>query len=382
MRRELSKSLKRTVTGLIARLVKRPRLTVDELLALQPRRVLIVRQQNQMGDMVCATPIFRALRETFPDAEIGLITAPVNVEVVRHNPHLDRVFTFEQRMWRQPRCLLRFLRRIRGFKPELTFVLASVSFSVTSAGLGLASGARWVVGADSEPFGLNLSRHAFSLEMPSSVKVTGNAIEHGLAPLRAIGISTDDISTVVRPSSEELAAAEQIVRDLGLSPGFWAIHPGAGKKQNIWPAAGFAQVARWALEQGATVLLLHGPADQDALRELEELLADEMGCGVLTAPASPVGVGAALLHAADRFLCNDTGVMHIAGALGVPTVALFGPTEPGLWKPPVDSVVAVCSPGQTADLRGPEYGWLENIDPETVWSRWSALPSRIGNKTS
>lgn len=380
MRRDFVKSLKRTVTGLAARLVRRPRLSSAELLALRPRRILVVRQQNQMGDMVCATPGFRALRETYPDAEIALVTAPVNVEVVRHNPHLDRVFTFEQAMWRRPRRLLGLLREIRGFGPDLAFVLASVSFSVTSAGIALASGAKWVVGADSEPFGMNLSRHAFSLEMPSRVELTSNAVEHGLAPLRAIGIVTDNWATVVRPSAEEAAVAAGMAAELGLPAGFWAIHPGAGKKQNVWPAAGFAHVARRALEQGATVLLLHGPADQEAIAELVGLLGDDVGRGVLVAPPSPVGVGAALLNSADRFLCNDTGVMHVAGALGVPTVALFGPTNPALWKPPVASVVAVVSPGRSADERGPEYGWLENIDPEDVWSAWSGLPSRPANK--
>ena len=376
MRRNFAQSMKRNLTALAARLVRRPPLTPAQLLELRPARILVVRQQNQMGDMVCATPIFRALRENFPGAEIGLVTSPVNVDVVRHNPHLDRIFIFEQRMWRNPFRLVAFLRRIRNFRPELAFVLASVSFSVTSAGIGLASGAKWVVGAESGPFGLDLSRFVFSLELPSGPEVTGHAIEHGLAPLRAVGIAPSDPGTVVQPSPGERAAAERIRLDLGLEPGYWAIHPGAGKKQNLWPASGFASVARRALGQGARVLLLHGPADQEALAELERLLADQIGRGVLTAPPCPVGVGAALLDGADRFLCNDTGVMHIAGALGVPTVALFGPTDPGHWKPPVDSVTAVRSPARTPDDRGEEFGWLENIDPQTVWAAWSALPSR------
>ncbi len=372
----LVRSLKRSLTALAGRLVRRPELTPTQLIKLKPRRILVVRQQNQMGDMVCATPVFRALRENFPDSEIGLVTAPVNVEVVRHNPHLDRIFTFDQRMWRNPKRLMGFLREVRGFQAELAFVLASVSFSVTSAGIGLASGAKWVVGADSAPFGLDSSRQIFSLEMPSRPVVTGNAIEHGLAPLRAIGITTSDLSTVVVPSVEERAAADQIIQDLGLAKGYWALHPGAGKRQNLWPIAGYAQVVRLALEQGAKILILHGPADQNELSDLLRLLADDLGRGVVTAPPCRVGVGAALLAGADRFLCNDTGIMHIAGALGVPTVALFGATSPDLWKPPVDSVIAVCSPARTPDDRGPEFGWLENLDSQTVWLAWSSLSSR------
>lgn len=368
--------MKRFLTAAIARTVRRQRLTPAQLRALRPRRILVVRQQNQMGDMVCATPVFRVLRRSYPDAAIALVTAPVNREVVQHNPHLDRILPFEQKLWRRPVRLLAFLREIRGFGAELAFVPASVSFSVTSAALALASGARWVVGADTAPFGLDLSRHAFSLEMPSNPELDQNAVDHGLAPFGALGFDVSDRRTVVRPAPAEREAARAILAGLDLEPGFWAVHPGAGKKQNVWPADRFAAVIRRALADGARVLLLHGPADAGPLARLSSLLEGEVGGAVKIAPPSPVGVGAALLDEAERFLCNDTGVMHVAGALGVPTVALFGPTDPRLWKPPVDSVVAIRSPERTPDPRGEEYGWLENIEPEAVWEAWRSLPPR------
>ncbi len=95
-------------------MVRRPQLTAAELTSLTPGRILVVRQHNQMGDMVCATPVFRALAETFPTASIGLVTAPVNQEVVEGNPHLDSIFTFDQKMWRNPGRLFGFLSEIRG----------------------------------------------------------------------------------------------------------------------------------------------------------------------------------------------------------------------------------------------------------------------------
>jgi len=354
-------------------MVRRPSLQPAQLLSLQPSRILVVRQQNQMGDMVCATPVFRALAETFPRARIALVTAPVNMEVVRHNPHLDQVFTFDQKMWRNPGRLFGFIRQLRQFRPEVSFVLSSVSFSVTSASLALASGARYVVGADSRPFGLDISRYAFSLEMPSNPQVDRHSVQHSLAPLQAIGITTNDLSTVVVPSADEKNAADAILEDLGFSRGFWAMHPGAGKKQNIWPAEGFAKMAIQAAELGRQVLILHGPADAEPLGKLKKLLGDSLGGTIRVAPACSIGVGAALLHQADRFLCNDTGVMHMAGALPIPTVALFGPTDPELWKPPAPEVVALCSPKQSPDDRG----WMQNISPEEVWMIWESLPGQL-----
>ncbi len=368
--------MKRWLSKTMARLVKRPPLTVEGLHSLEPARILVVRQQNQMGDMVCATPVFRALRESFPGAEIALVTAPVNSGVVLNNPHLDQVFTFEQKMWRNPFRLVRFVGRLRSFDAELAFVLSSVSFSVTSAALALASGARYVVGADSLPFGHDISRHAFSLEMPSIPHLDRHSVLHSLAPLEAIGITTSDTSTVVVPSLAEENSAADILESLGLLRGYWAIHPGAGKKQNIWPAQGFASVAQKVVEAGHQVLILHGPADASVLAELLTQLPESCEEQVFTAPNCGIGVGAALLRHADRFLCNDTGVMHLAGALKVPTLALFGPTDPEFWKPPAAEVRVLCSKKQDPDERGPEFGWMENILPEDVWQEIQDLPGR------
>jgi len=372
--------LKRWLSKTVARLVRRPPLTPDQLLSMQPSRILVVRQQNQMGDMVCATPVFRALRETFPDARIALVTSPVNMEVVRHNPHLDEVFTFRQKMWRNPYRLMPFLKELRSYRADVAFVLSSVSFSVTSAALALISGARYVVGADSRPFGLDISHHAFSLEMPSVPKLDRHSVLHSLAPLQAIGIFTNDYSTVVVPSAQEQKKAQGIANDLGFSPGYWALHPGAGKMQNVWPGSNFAQMAEQAAAAGHQVLILHGPADAEVLAELiknlEDLPDDSLKDRIKVAPSCSIGVGAALLQQANRFLCNDTGVMHMAGALPIPTLALFGPTNPELWKPPVPEVVALCSPRQSSDPRGEEYGWMQNITPTEVWNAWQALPER------
>jgi ADP-heptose:LPS heptosyltransferase len=376
-----SRRFKRQASSWLARLARRRRLTPAQLLALRPACILIVRQHNQMGDMVCATPALRAIRETWPEAETALVTAPVNHGVVADNPHLDRVVTFDQRVWRRPGRLFGFLREIRDLRPELAFVLSSVSFSVTSAWIAAASGARYIVGSDSRPFGWDVSRHAFSLEMPSTPELDRHAVAHSLAPLQAVGVTTDDLFPVLQPAPAQLDQADAILRDLNLASGFWALHPGAGKRQNIWPAAGFADVARRARQAGHQVLILHGPADREPLAEVVRLLGADLGPQLRVAPPCPVGVGAALLQRADRFVCNDTGVMHMAGALRVPTVALFGPTDPKFWQPPAPEVVVVRSPHQSkvpdqGGFEGDEFGWMQNITPETVWEAWSGLPGR------
>jgi ADP-heptose:LPS heptosyltransferase len=356
----------------LARALRRERLTPAALAALRPRSIVVVRQHNQMGDMVCATPALRAIAETWPGARVALVTSPANAGVVRHNPHLARVLVFERPLRRLPA----FVRELRNWDADLAIVLSSVSFSLTSALIGLACGARHVIGADSRPFGWEFSEHCFSLQMPAAPVVTTHAIDHGLEPLRAVGITTDDPSTVVVPSPEERARAAQVARELGLRPGYWVLHPGAGKRQNVWPAERFAALARRAVSAGRQVLVLHGPADREALGAFGVEADPRAAAGVCVAPPCDVGVAAALLEEADRFLCNDTGIMHVAGALRVPTLALFGPTDPGLWKPPAAEVVALRGAHRRDDPRGQEFGWMESLDEDDVWRAWAALAGR------
>jgi ADP-heptose:LPS heptosyltransferase len=68
--------------------------------------------------------------------------------------------------------------------------------------------------------------------------------------------------------------------------------------------------------------------------------------------------------------------MHVAGAVGTPTVALFGPTDPALWKPPASCVVALRAATRLEDARGPEFGWLETLSAAEVWEAWQDLPGR------
>jgi len=368
-----TRRLKRKLAAAVTSLWRRPKISPEELRALRPVRILLVRQHNQMGDMVCALPALRALQETWPAAELHLVTSPVNGAVVRDLPYLAGMLTFSQRMWRRPWALLRFVRAMRRLRCEVAFVLGSVSFSVTSAAIALVSGARWIVGPDSRPYGWDLSHNLFALELPASPVVDRPAVEHNLAPLQAVGIDTADHEPRLDPGAESQARARQIMADLGLEDGFWALHPGAGKCQNVWPADRFAAVAERAVAAGHGVLVMHGPADGPALTALKAALGQANSSGVVFAPLLEVAVCSALLARCGRFLGNDTGMMHVAGAVGTPTVALFGPTDPALWKPPSPRVIALRSSRRTPDDRGEEFGWMENLSIEEVWEAWRDL---------
>jgi ADP-heptose:LPS heptosyltransferase len=115
-------------------------------------------------------------------------------------------------------------------------------------------------------------------------------------------------------------------------PGATLIHPGAASAARRWPAARWAAVARAEAEAGRPVVVT-GSAGE---RELAHAVADAAGLGeeaVLAGRTDVLGL-AAVVAAAGRVLCGDTGVGHLATAFGVPSVLLFGPTPPEEWGPP------------------------------------------------
>lgn len=332
--------LKRALEWALRPFFTRPKLTLDQVVARRPRRILLVRQHNQMGDMLCAVPTFRALRETFPEARTLLITAPINDGIVRGNPYLDQILLFDKvRIRSSPRAAWRFLRELRAFKPDLAFVLNSVSFSGTSAWLAVLSGAPVIVGGDSRPFGWSFSTWLYNLEMPGSKELRGHAIDHQLDMLRAIGIEATDRSTVVVPGPDERARAAAFLDTLPEGPRL-VIHPGAGKVENRWPADRFAAVVAAMEADGVAVFLVEGPADVDATRETLEALGHE----VPVLRGVDLQTVAAAVAASDLALVNDTGVMHLAGAVGTRTLALFGPTPAAQWEPPSEHLDAWQSP--------------------------------------
>ncbi len=357
--------MKRGLEWSLRPFLSRPRLSLEEIRKSRPRRVLLVRQHNQMGDMLCATPAFEAVAATFDGAQTLLVTAPVNDGVVRGHPAVDAVLLFDKRALRKsPRRAWRFLRTLRSFEAEVAVVLNSVSFSSTSAWIASLSGAPYLVGGSSVPFGWSFSQWLYNLEMPTSPELRGHAIDHGLSSLAEVGFEIPTRQPRLCPGPAARRRARDFLDRLG--PGLRvALHPGAGKEANRWPPERFAAIAQRLREQGAVPYLIEGPADAIAVAETQRATATE--CEVLR--GVDVASVAAVLERSDAAVVNDTGIMHIAGAVGVATVALFGPTPREEWAPPSPALVALQSP--TGEMSGLD---LDEVEA----ALWTVLDGRGG----
>ncbi len=323
--------------------LKTHRIAPEHLSRLAISRILVIRQHNQMGDMLLAVPALRGLRRRFPHARISLIAASINTDVMLNNPYIDEVLTYAKESHnRRPTRLLRFIAELRRKSFDAVIVLNTVSFSVTSMLLAWVSGAAIRIGSTSRPFGHDITRSFYHIELPlpsaEELRLMHES-EHNLYPLSVLGIRESDLSSVVVPLEEEVEDCDRFV-SAAVTEGsrFIVIHPGAGKRQNIWPPERFAAVARMLRERySLEAVVVRGPVDGRVVDEL--LRAGIAPPAVLSCPTP--GFLGALLRRASLTLCNDTGVMHISGAVGARCVAVFGPTDPARWKPIGENVVAV-----------------------------------------
>jgi ADP-heptose:LPS heptosyltransferase len=343
MRKRIERALKRRFARCAALFLDRRRITPAELERLEISRLLVIRQHNQMGDMLLAVPAFRGLRRRFPGARISLVAAPINAAAAARIPYIDEVLTYAKRRNRwNPLALPAFVAGLRSRRFDAVIVLNTVSFSITSMLLAAASGARVRLGSTSRPFGNDLSARFYHLELPLPPPEELAAMHesrHNLYPLAPIGVREDDLRSIVVPTAEEERDAGRFVAaSVGDGTPFVVVHPGAGKRGNIWPPERFAEVVSALHDRrGAGAIAVRGPVDGPAVD------AFLRSCRVRPAVVSSPGIGflASLMKRASCVLCNDTGIMHVAGAAGARCVAVFGPTDPRRWKPPNDTVVAV-----------------------------------------
>ena len=108
-----------------------------------------------------------------------------------------------------------------------------------------------------------------------------------------------------------------------------AVHPGSGGVHKCWPKQNFAGLINELLRAGVRVVVLLGPVEAEAKGDAEKLVFP----GVYNISPGTVGQLAAVLERVDLFVGNDSGPGHVAAAVGTPTVSLFGPTNPVVWRP-------------------------------------------------
>jgi len=287
----------------------------------RPREIL-VRGPNWAGDLVMATPGFRALREAFDSARITLAVRPGLAPLVAGAPWFDAVVPVASHR-RGPLALWREGRRLAELSGDRGFDLGVCLPDSFSSALHLrAAGVRRLVGYRTDGRGWLLD---VAVDPPRSPWVARE--RHVLGVVEAAGAPPRGTHLELFVTEAERGRAESLLAERGVPAGapLVALAPGASYgPSKVWPAGHFARVGDRLAEAGAHVALVGAPDEAPLARAVvERMQAPAVDLvGVLD-----LGALKALVRRARVLVCNDAGARHVAVAFGVPCVVVMGPTS-------------------------------------------------------
>lgn len=301
----------------------------------ETRRVLLLKFWG-IGSLQLMTPAAAALRRRFPGAELVLLTLSGNAAAARGLGAFDRVLEFDVGgSW--PGFLARVARLAASLRRERFDVVFDFEFFTRfSALVSLFTGARRTHGFSST----SVWRGGFHTH-----SVPFNRYWHVARNFRSLVGSENGAEVApqeVRPhriSSDDHARVDALLRAGGLDPrgAFAVLNPNAGELnfERRWPRPSFARLAQRLLaEDGLPTVLIGSRTERDVCAEVCALARDERGRAPLDLSGElSTGELSALLSRCTAFVTNDSGPMHLAAALGAPTVGLFGPETPLLYGP-------------------------------------------------
>jgi ADP-heptose:LPS heptosyltransferase len=328
----------------------------------KPQQILMV-HQGGLGDFILSLPAFGSIRGYYREARIELMGYPRILQLVERRYYVDQGRSIDQ----------------AGLS----------SFYLKDGNLGGVV-SRYFAGFDRVFLFLQDRGRIFS----DNIRKTGvkgvfsispfpekgrkvHVIDHMLSCLSSMGIPPGGSIPRIFLLEEDRQFAEEWLRHRGayegVEKGLVAIHPGSGSRKKLWPVENFLDLAaRVTGNLRLKTILLVGPAEGEYLgsglgwmRSMSPIWAEDL----------PLIHVASLLDRCRCYIGNDSGITHLAAAVGIPTVSLFGPTDPEIWGPRGEGVAILrknpgCSPCNEEELeRCSQRRCLELIEVEEVIER-------------
>ena len=338
------------------------------------QRLLIVRL-GSMGDIIHTLPAVTALRKEFPEAVIGWVIEERWAELLctlrtprsgprsPQRPLVDRIHAVNTAKWRKSLLSSQTWERIAAGLSELRAARYQVAVdfqgAARSALIARWSGAKIAYGV-AQP-----RENVASMFYTRQVIARGtHIVEQNLSLAEAVAGRTLSMPRVQFPHEE--AAEQECERRLkdGDMHDFVLVNPGAGWGAKQWPVERYGEVAKQLAEDGLQSLINFGPGEENLVREVEAASA-----GAARGIACSLTQLIALTHRARLFIGGDTGPMHLAAALGVPVIAIFGPTNPARNGPFGTRSIVLRSPSSLtthARRAQPDEGLLEITSEQVV----------------
>jgi heptosyltransferase-1 len=281
--------------------------------ARRPPRFLIVRL-GSLGDIIHAIPAAAALRAALPSAQIDWLVDPRYVELIQLVTAVNHAVPIDPRAG-----VIRLFATLGELRRRKYKVAIDFQGLIKSATMARMAGAERLVGFPQAELREKAAR-AFYTDAPETVRAA-HVIYKNLELVAALGVETGEPAFPL--NVPRTAAVEEVERRFEGAP-YALINPGAAWPNKRWPPARYGAVAAAIRERfGWPSLVLWGPKEQTLATAVVDA---SRGAAVLAPPTSIVDLFG-IAKASRIAVCGDTGPLHIAGAVGTPVVALFGPTK-------------------------------------------------------
>jgi heptosyltransferase-2 len=289
---------------------------------------LLIRSTNWIGDAVMTTPAVCSIRRNFPDATIAMLAKPWVAPVFAHSPHVDEIIVFDAHgRHRGVGGIIRLAKELRAYRFDTAILLQN---AIEAALIACMAGIPRRIGFDSDGRRILLTHPVRRTPAIRAIHQTGYYLEM----LKGAGLHTAAPMLELVLDQADRRRAGQLLCDRGIEPGSRII--------GLNPSATFGPAKQWFPERyaalgdrlhqalGAAILIFGGPSDRGLGRRIGTMMAAPH---IDLSGRTTLGEAMALIGRCDAFVTNDSGLMHVAAALNIPQVAIFGSTNPITTSP-------------------------------------------------
>ena len=292
-------------------------------------RILVI-QLGDIGDVVSATPAFRAVRERFPEALLAVLVREGFGGLLEDDPGIDRIFEVRRRQGMPADRVLEPFRLIGELRRQRFGLVIDLRADDRGAWMALASGASVRAAMHYDRLAWRDFFYTHLVIPPPPEKRIRGAAHQSLDVIRPLGIDTADIVPRLHVSKEALERVRRLLPGGG-PRGQVTINPFSRWKYKEWGYGKWAEVLRWMGKEKGYVPVIVGSRDE---REAAARIAAEAGGGVVNlAGETSLKELAALLSLSVFHAGVDSAAPHIAAAVGTPVITIYGPTDWRDWAP-------------------------------------------------
>ena len=289
-----------------------------------PQRILVI-QLAKLGDMICTTPMFRAIKNKFPDAELIVMGNLVNAQVVHLNPDVDQYIAFDGDSESA-------VKRLRSLKIDVGIMCTPYAEGLAMMlRAGIPSIVAPVVKGGHSPVETKLYRMIRHFVITEPFRMGEYAPREYLGLLRPMGIETGDTKKYIYYSPEASTFIQKFFAEHDVQQGrdrIILIAPSAGNKIKVWPADRFAALSDHITDaySNARVIIIGAKSDNAEVEPMYAAIKNRERV-INSYNLFSIDKMKALVAASGMLISNDSGPIYIAEALGIPTLDIVGPVD-------------------------------------------------------